>query len=195
MGPAVGPVEPQAVTTIGRRLGVGRDDLVPELGDICTPLPSPQRVLVLDHRQGREAIDQSRERLTRIGQQVEHQSHRHVTVAHQPDPGVDDAAVPFSAQHGFLGAHPLDHMNLADRGAVDGAAETSGDLLRDPRGGEVQNDRSLHLREPPLRGQRERQLLADVAPVLINYGKAVGIGVLSKSNGRARGGDDRGEGL
>ena len=47
-------------------------------------------------------------------------------VADEPDPGVDHPAVPLAAEHGRLGPHPLDDVDLADRRPVDRAAELGG---------------------------------------------------------------------
>ena len=58
------------------------------------------------------------------------------------------------------------------------------------RGREVQHDRPALLAEPSEGGQGQRQLLADVPPLLVDDRQPVGVGVLGEADRRADGRDD-----
>ena len=85
-------------------------------------------------------------------------------------------------------------MDLADRRAQDRAAERAGQVLDDAGRRQVQHHRALRLRQPPLRGQGQRQLLADVAARLVDDRQAIGVGVLREPDVGPDGRDDRGQG-
>ena len=108
-----------------------------------------------------------------------------------PTRGSITPPLPFAAEHGLLGDHPLDDVDLAHGRPVDRAAAVARQYLGGHRRREVDHDRSPGLLQPPTGGQGQRQLLADVTARLVDDRQPIGVRVLGETDRRPDGRHDR----
>ena len=136
--PAVGPVEPESVAAVGRGLGVRRRDPVPERSSALGHRRPGSEGMVLDHRE----IAAARRPAATAARPVaasRSSTRAMATKLSRTNPTRGSITPPFPSppRTAALGPHPLDDVDLADRSAVDRAAERRGELFGRPRGREV----------------------------------------------------------
>ena len=169
---AIGPpVEPQAVHPVGPGVGEFSGQGVEPGGDFAR---RNVELGFFDHVAG-QFVGQPADGEPAFGHRGQQLGHAHEAVADKPDPRIDRSAVALSTEHGIVGQHAIDDVGFADGRAVERDAVPGGNVLGHPARRAVGHDRPLALLEDMLGADRQRVLLAEVAPLGIDHGQPVGI--------------------